>query len=103
MCEKVPSTESALLGSLAVPARAQVTIDLVTVGDAGNANDTGGGGIGAVAYSYQIGKYDVTIGQYAAFLSAVAATDTYSLYNSDMGSIGNIKGIQQNGSSASYT
>jgi formylglycine-generating enzyme required for sulfatase activity len=45
----------------------------------------------------------VTIGQYAAFLNAVAATDTYSLYNPSMASDGNIKGIQQNGSSGSYT
>ncbi len=28
-------------------------------------------------YHYRIGKYDVTVGQYAAFLNAVAATDTY--------------------------
>jgi formylglycine-generating enzyme required for sulfatase activity len=80
-----------------------ITYDMVTVGNPGNANDTGGSGIGAVAYSYQIGKYDVTIGQYAAFLNAVAATDTYSLYNSSMGSNGNIMGIQQNGSSGNYT
>ena len=79
---------------LSAPAGAdQITYEMVTVGDPGNANDTGGSGIGAVAYTYQIGKYDVTIGQYAAFLNAVAATDTYSLYNSSMGSDGNIKGI----------
>ena len=89
---------------LSAPAGAdQITYEMVTVGDPGNANDTGGSGIGAVAYTYQIGKYDVTIGQYAAFLNAVAATDTYSLYNSSMGSDGNIKGIQQNGASGSYT
>ena len=89
---------------LAAPAGAdQITIDMVTVGDPGNANDTGGTNNGAVNYSYQIGKYDVTIGQYAAFLNAVAATDTYSLYNSSMGSDGNIKGISQNGSPGSYS
>jgi hypothetical protein len=65
---------AALLGSLAVSAHAQVTIDWVTVGNANNANDTTG--YGAVNYDYQIGKYDVTIGQYTAFLNAVAATDT---------------------------
>jgi len=94
---------AALACLLAAPAGAdQITIDMVTVGDPGNANDTGGTYNGAVNYEYQIGKYDVTIGQYAAFLNAVAATDTYSLYNSSMGSNGNIKGIQQNGSSGSY-
>jgi formylglycine-generating enzyme len=95
---------AALSCLLASPAGAdQITYQMVTVGDPGNANDTGGTQNGAVAYSYQIGTYDVTIGQYAAFLTAVAATDTYSLYNSSMGSDGNIKGIQQNGSSGSYT
>ena len=93
---------AALVCLLATPAGA-VSIDMVTVGNAGNANDTGGGGIGAVAYDYQIGKYDVTIGQYTAFLNAVAVTDTNSLYNSSMGTGGNIKGISRTGGSGSYT
>jgi sulfatase modifying factor 1 len=93
---------AALACLLSSPAGA-VTIDMVTVGNPGNANDTVGAGYGGVDYSYQIGKYDVTIGQYAAFLNAVASTDTYSLYNPSMGSDGNIKGIQQNGSSGGYT
>jgi sulfatase modifying factor 1 len=93
----------ALACLLSAPAGAdQITYEMVTVGNPGNANDTGGTNNGAVAYSYQIGKYDVTIGQYAAFLNAVATTDTYELYYPDMGSNGNIKGIQQNGSSGSY-
>lgn len=69
---------ASLLAALPLPAHA-ISIDLVPVGNAGNANDAGGSGIGAVAYDYQIGKYDVTIGQYTAFLNAVAATDTYPL------------------------
>ncbi|MGI9176889.1 MAG: hypothetical protein ACR2IT_03420, partial [Pirellulales bacterium] len=60
-----------------MPSARAVTIDMVPIGNAGNAADTTT--YGAVAYDYQIGKYDVTIGQYAAFLNAVAATDTYSL------------------------
>lgn len=51
---------AALLGSLAGSAHA-ITYDLVPVGNAGNANHTSG--FGAVGYDYQIGKYDVTIGQ----------------------------------------
>ena len=94
---------AALACLVAAPARAGITYQQVTVGNAGNANDTGGGLIGAVAYDYQIGKYDVTIGQYTAFLNAVATTDTYSLYNSSMGTVLNIAGIQQNGSSSNYT
>ena len=95
---------AALACLVAAPAGAvPITYQQVTVGNAGNANDTGGGGIGAVAYDYQIGTYDVTIGQYTAFLNAVATTDTYSLYNSSMGTNLNIAGIQQNGSPSNYT
>ena len=84
-------------------ATVKITYQEVKVGNPNNANDTGGSKIGAVAYSYQIGTYDVTIGQYAAFLNSVAKTDTYSLYNSDIAIQGNVAGIQQNGSSGSYT
>jgi hypothetical protein len=94
---------AALLGVPTVPARA-VTIDMVPVGNAGNANDPATGNLyGGVNYSYQIGTYDVTIGQYTAFLNAVAATDTYSLYNADMANHPNAAGISRAGSSGSYT
>jgi formylglycine-generating enzyme len=68
---------------------AAITIDTVPVGNPGNPADTvvmddGTTGYGSVAYSYAIDKYDVTVGQYVAFLNAVAATDTYGLYNSYM-------------------
>jgi formylglycine-generating enzyme required for sulfatase activity len=39
---------------------------------------------GAVDYRYRISKFEVTAGQYAAFLNAVAKTDAYGLYNSSM-------------------
>jgi len=79
---------------LSSPAGA-VTIDMVTVGNPGNANDTGGTGNGAVNYSYQIGKYDVTIGQYAAFLNAADpnGTNPNGIYNSSMETDLNIAGI----------
>ncbi|MGA2796051.1 MAG: SUMF1/EgtB/PvdO family nonheme iron enzyme [Thermoguttaceae bacterium] len=58
---------------------------------------------GGVAYNYQIGKYEVTAGQYTAFLNAVAATDTYGLYNYAMGSHGTQGcNIQRSGVSGSY-
>ena len=63
------------------------SLEFVTVGDPGNAADTavrGSTGYGAVPYVYQMGKYDVTVGQYCQFLNAVAKTDTYGLYNSGM-------------------
>jgi formylglycine-generating enzyme required for sulfatase activity len=71
------------------------------VGDAGNAADSTG--YGAVSYTYNIGKYEVTLLQYTAFLNAVAATDTYSLYNTGMATNLNIAGISRAGSSGSYT
>ena len=96
---------SLLLAAFLLPATLQeahaVTIDMVTVGNPGNANDTTN--YGGVNYSYQIGKYDVTIGQYTDFLNAVAATDTYSLYNASMATDLNAAGIAQAGSSGSYT
>jgi sulfatase modifying factor 1 len=89
--------------TLATPSQGQplVNIDLVTVGDAGNAADTTG--YGAVANAFAIGKYEVTIGQYTTFLNAVAATDTYRLYNTRMGTTLNIAGIARSGSSGSYS
>jgi formylglycine-generating enzyme required for sulfatase activity len=87
---------------LALPAHAEVTIEWVTVGESGNACDTQSQGcFGAVAYTYQIGKYEVTNAQYAEFLNAVAATDTYGLYDTKMGS--GWGGITRSGSSGSYT
>jgi formylglycine-generating enzyme required for sulfatase activity len=60
-----------------------VTIETVPIGNAGNAADTSG--YGAVGYNYNIGKYEVTAGQYTAFLNAKAnVSDTYGLYNSNM-------------------
>jgi sulfatase modifying factor 1 len=85
---------------VATHARA-VTIDMVTVGDPGNANDTTG--YGAVGYSYQIGKYEVTIGQFCAFLNAVAATDTHGLYSPWLASDQRIAGIAQTGSSGGFS
>jgi len=91
--------------TLAVSGGAQaVDFDWVTVSDPGNACDTQSQGcFGAVAYAYQIGRYEVTNAQYAEFLNAVAATDTYDLYNTNMGSVPSWGGITRSGSSGSYT
>ena len=55
-------------------AQATINIDTVPVGNVANATDTTG--YGSVPYMYDIGKYEVTAGQYTAFLNAVAKTDT---------------------------
>ena len=78
-----------------------VTMEWVTVGNAGNANDdTGYGGVSDV---YQIAKYEVTAGEYTEFLNAVAATDTYGLYNMSMWSLSEGCKIQQSDSSGSHS
>lgn len=63
-----------------------VTIDMVTVGNPGNAPYTPNirTSIGAVDHAYQIGKYEVTAGQYTEFLNAVAKDDPNGLYNANM-------------------
>ena len=71
---------------------------MVTVGNAGNAPDTRyGGGYGAVAYEYRIGKYEVTNAEYIAFLNAVATVgDPNGLYSTHMAE--SYGGIRRTGS-----
>ncbi|MGA2265230.1 MAG: SUMF1/EgtB/PvdO family nonheme iron enzyme [Phycisphaerae bacterium] len=85
------------------------SLQFVPVGNLGNAADTTG--YGSVSYAYSIGKFEVTAGQYCAFLNAVAATDQYGLYNPRMDA--NFTpvyvsdkygcGIVQSGTAGSYT
>lgn len=90
-----------------------VSIETVTIGGAGNLGDTvqmawdgGTSGYGAVPYQYQIGKTEVTSGQYAEFLNAVAKTsDNYGLYN-DLMDRNNEKdgcGITRSGSAGNWS
>jgi sulfatase modifying factor 1 len=88
----------AACAALITTTSASVTMDWITVGNAGNSADPLTG-YGAVGYEYRIGKYEVTNAQYGAFLNAAAKTDSYGLYNSKMSSLG----ITQSGSSGSYT
>lgn len=84
-----------------------VSIELVAVGNAGNAPDTRYNSIsvGAVARAYYIGKHEVTAGQYTEFLNAVAKDDPYGLYNaalSDPTDFTNGANIQRTGSAPNY-
>jgi formylglycine-generating enzyme len=97
------------LGSIAV---AKVNIETVPVGNPGNAGEWSGesyGGFGpdricgAVDYDYNIGRYEVTAGQYTEFLNAVADTDTYGLYNTSMWSSSRGCKIQRSGESGGYS
>jgi hypothetical protein len=85
--------------------QAEITISTVIVGDPENSPDMLNSGsvpgIGSVSYTYHIGTYKVTNGQYTAFLNAVAATDTYSLYNPNME--GKYGGITRSGTAGSFT
>lgn len=87
------------------------SLQFVPVGNPGNVGELSGQGAdgqgadricGAVNYSYQMGKFEITAGQYTAFLNAVATTDTYKLYILKMG-YSTTTNIQRNGSSGTYT
>jgi formylglycine-generating enzyme required for sulfatase activity len=93
---------AAVTGLAASTASASITIPTVAVGNPGNAADPSTGGLyGAVAYTYNIGTTEVTNAQYAAFLNAKAASDTFNLYNTNMA--GSFGGITRSGSPGSYT
>ena len=78
--------------ALITSASASITMDWVNVGYAGNAADTTGRG--AVAHDYQIGKYEVTNAQYAAFLNAADPTgaNANGIYDGNMGNPPNGRG-----------
>jgi formylglycine-generating enzyme len=90
------------------------SLDTLPVGDANNAGELSGAGAGgygpdricgSVSYAYSIGKYEVTVGQYTKFLNAVARTDTYGLYSTNMDKAVMWFGcnIKRSGSSGCYT
>lgn len=98
------STSAAAAAALAAglassSALANITINTVMIGNAGNAADTTG--FGSVGYAYRIGATEVTNAQYAAFLNAKAANDVNGLYNTEMA--GSFGGITRSGSDGSYT
>ncbi len=75
-------------------------LEVIAVGNPGNPPDATG--YGSVDYTYHIGKYEITAGQYCEFLNAVAATDTYGLYSEDMWTHDYGCKIQRSGSEGSY-
>ncbi len=87
-------------------ARADVIIDMTTIGDVGNAADEHWwGSHGSVNHAYQISTYEVTVAQYTEFLNAAAASDPYGLYHGSMGDGGGIgiPIIARSGEEGSYT
>ncbi len=78
------------------------SFELVSVADPGNAADANG--MGRVAYGYQIGKSEVTIGEYTHFLNAVAnIEDRYQLWNPRMTEDLNVAGITRSGTIGPFT
>jgi len=101
---------SAVITLLCLGTLAQaVTIATVPVGNPGNAGELSGAGAGgygpdricgSVGYNYNIGKYEVTAGQYTDFLNAKATvSDPYGLYSTYMADPTNYYGcnIQRGG------
>jgi formylglycine-generating enzyme required for sulfatase activity len=98
-CVKAIIFSAATIAMSEAIAQAQSPMPTALVGYPGNpASSTS---FGAVGYEYRIGQCEVTNAQYAAFLNAVAATDTYGLYNTAMS--GTYGGIVRSGSAGAYT
>ncbi|TAK97643.1 MAG: PEP-CTERM sorting domain-containing protein [Verrucomicrobia bacterium] len=98
----VPVSIALAFGLAARSAHAVLSISTVYVGDLSNPADPTTG-LGTVDYGYSIGKYEVTISQYTAFLNSVAKTDTYGLWNSQMSSPTSTRGISRSGVSGNYS
>lgn len=69
--------------------------NFVKVGDIGNPEDADQG-YGSVDYEYYFSKFEVTVGEYAAFLNSAAKSDDKGLYDPNMS-------IDQNGNDGSFT
>ena len=80
----------------------QFSIDFVTIGNPNNPNDYDvrnsgyGPSHGSVPYTYNMGKYEVTVSQYTAFLNSAAKADPFGLFNPNM------YGVTRNGNSGDY-
>jgi len=77
-----------------------VGIEMVAVGNPGNAADTNG--FGAISEIYRIGRFELTNQQYVEFLNAVAADDPNGLYDTVM-TTSLRGGITRSGTPGSFT
>ena len=105
-----PFVDCLLSGGNCNPSCIHIDMDTVPIGNPGNPGDTRYPAppitsFGGVAYAYHIGTYEVTAGQYTQFLNAVAATDTYGLYSTNMDTTANSFGcdIRRSGSPGNYS
>ena len=95
---------SSAIGVTQARAAPPLAMEIVSVGNPGNAGDPiqFQGVFGAVDYVFSIAKYEVTAGQYAAFLAAVAASDPHLLYDTRMWTHAQGCKIERTGSAGSY-
>lgn len=77
-------------------------VEFVPVGDAGNASNPARQNLGAVAYDFDMGKFEVTNAQYTEFLNAVASDDPNGIYDPIMGGPSR-GGIIRSGSAPNFT
>jgi formylglycine-generating enzyme required for sulfatase activity len=101
------------LGGVCVTRAQAVVIETVTVGNPGNPGEQSRLSssdptfYGGVDYTFSMGKFEVTAGQYTELLNAVAATDTHDLYDSrmdyDADPSRNGCNIKREGASGSFT
>ena len=102
-------TRADLSGDAVIDFATTMDMPFMTVGNAGNAGEQSRLSVGdetwygGVDHLYNVGKFEVTAGQYTEFLNAVAADDTYGLYNTNMWSNAYGCKIDRSGSSGSYT
>jgi formylglycine-generating enzyme required for sulfatase activity len=76
------------------------SLELVDIGNPGNAADDTG--YGSVSYPYRIGKYEVTAAQYVEFLNAVAREqDPHGLYSNNMEETAGC-GVDREGTKGNY-
>lgn len=78
-----------------------VGINFVMVGNINNIPDNYD--FGSVSYFYRISKYPITNNNYVEFLNAIASTDTYELYYSNMFGDPAYTGIERQGENPPYT
>jgi formylglycine-generating enzyme required for sulfatase activity len=80
---------------------APVSVPTVAVTNAGNKPDPVTLA-GAVDHDFRIAQYEITIGQYTAFLNAVAQVDPHGLYNPKMATDLQVAGIARTGGSGKF-
>ena len=80
---------------------ADVILEMTTIGEPGNLDDSTG--FGSVPYTYEISTYEVSVAQYTEFLNTVAQSDPYGLYSGAMQSGPRGPSIIQSGADGSYT